>query len=235
MNVVSQSETKLTLSTDPLEIAYVAVGLALSIIITALIVRAIGEMARGIVSLGIYTVSAVASAMLVGLLARKVRSGTTYTFCRESGHLTIRTEILWWSRTRRDLLQDIAAVVLGKQDARHYWVELRLRSGEEILLRADDRERVADVAERVSTFLNKPLFYVIMEKGVPRQTPAAAIRTRANCVSCGAPVRFIETGASHVTCEYCAAILPVEWVQGESYRQATSGEGIAESMEEQHP
>jgi hypothetical protein len=235
VKIVGQSETKLTLSTDPLEVAYVAVALALSIPITALIIRTIGEMARGVVSLGIYVFSAVASAILVGLLARKIGSETTYTFCRESGHLTIRTEILWWSRTRRYQLQDIAAVVLGKQDDKHYWVELRLRSGEEILLRAGDQERVADVAERISTFLNKPLFYVIMEKSVPRQAPTAAIRTRANCAGCGAPVRFVETGVSHVTCEYCGAVLPVEWKQGLPYQQSTSGEGIAESIEEQQP
>lgn len=209
------------LRTDPLMVIYIGVAFALSILITALIRRAAGDIARGIVSVGIYTLSIVASTLLVGLSAQGIRSETTYTFCRESGHLTIHTAILWWSRTRRHLLEDVAAVVLGKEGDKHYWVELKLRSGEEILLRASDGERVAEIAEHVSTFLDKPLLYDIAGTGAPLHVPTADVGSPAHCPDCGAPLQFPKPGqpghleVEHVTCAYCGAVLPVKWKAGQ--------------------
>jgi len=214
---VSHSKTKLVLRTDPLMAAYIGVAFALSILVTVLIRRAAGDMAHGIVSVGIYTLAVVASTLLVGLSARGIRSETTYTFCRESGHLTIRTAILWWSRTKRHLLQDIAAVVLGKEGDKHYWVELKLKSGEGILLRASDGERVAEIAEHISTLLDKPLLYDIAGAGAHLRASTADIGSPAHCPDCGAPVRFPGPGqpgylvVEHMTCAYCGAVLPVKW------------------------
>ncbi len=135
---------------------------------------------------------------------------------KRSGRATIVTSVAWqlWSPQAKTYpLQDIAAVIL-----RGVTFELRLQSGSTIRIGSDQsgRANTAGIAERVSAFLDVPLFIEFGSHRIVKYPYAASPDAGAipvKCVSCGAPLPSVRPGVAQATCAYCGMTMLIEWGQ----------------------
>lgn len=130
----------------------------------------------------------------------------------------------WWpAHEERHALQDIRAVTLWRDSPRNMSLGLRLKLNKTIEIAKAEfvhvgKQRVAETAELVSTFVSVPLEIDLGSEVVIKVPQALSSDARVIpvvCPRCGGQLPIIHQELSHTTCEYCGTNMLVEWEGGD--------------------
>ncbi len=204
MKVVEHTLTKLALRSGVAPFLIAAVFSGLMTAFAALIIIRQGW--------EVCSLSAILFFSLITVLILLTASARTYTLDKSLGSLAVSEKSLWHRHTivEEYPLHDITAVVLEKGKRGLYVLKFRLASGDMIGFRTPFTNKLREIAEMVSGFLDMPLWYSLTEDKRLLRPLAPNLRT-VRCPGCGEQLPRVERKMDSVTCGYCGTILTIAW------------------------